>query len=524
MNLVTDFFKYLRFFFELGPYLSRPVGIEESEAAITSRLKKREDNFLRLMQKGVFENSKSPYRRLFELAGMSFSDLKKEVEDKGLEDALHVLKDAGIFLTIDEFKGKKPVERGGQRFTFNEKDFLNPSVDSFYSVKSGGSRSAGTNTEINLKFLEKRSLYYPLMVDMFGLKDAAVGIWFPGPPLGAGFLPFLQFAKSGMFALRWFTPTPLSFSRSIGLRVMELVMFLFAKKFPYPEVVVLEDAAKIAGWISSVKTKREKIVFLTYPSLAVRLCESAYSNNIDISGTTFWLAGEPITEAKAKVIGSTGCFILPVYAFMELGLLGFGCPQRETVETVHLAKDTVGLIQYKKEIPSLKAEVESFLFSSILPSSPKILLNVESGDYGRMGKASCNCRAHKLGLDVTISDIQSFDKLNAEGTTLFVADLVPILEESLPRLFGGGPLDYQLIEEERANKTVLKLCISPSVGEIDEERLLGAVLSELKKVSPHTLPMAQLLASAGTLKIERQEPRMTQSSKIYPLFIKQEKV
>ncbi|HAJ56350.1 MAG TPA: hypothetical protein DCL35_01110 [Candidatus Omnitrophica bacterium] len=520
---MKDLLKYARFFLELGPYLKQASTLGGSEDIIASRLAAREENFLLLLKNGIFENPKSPYKALFNIAKYSYYDAQNTVRRFGLEGALEAFRQDGIFLSIDEFKGKKPLDRRGRTFIFNEKDFFNPCVNSFYSVKSGGSRSAGTNTEINLGFLEKRSVYYPLMIDMFGVKDAEAGIWFPGPPLGAGLLPFLQFAKSGNIASRWFTPTPICFSRRGGLKIMAAVMALYGMKFPYPELATLDDAERIAEWMASVVRKGRGLVFLTYPSLAVRLCEAAAGKNIDISGTTFWLAGEPITEAKAQVIAGRGCAIIPIYAFMELGLLGFGCPQRASVETVHLAKDTVAVIQHKKDLPGLGASLDAFLFSSILPSSPKILLNVESGDYGVIGRASCGCRAAKLGLDITISDIQSFDKLNAEGMTLFIADLVPILEDVLPRAFGGGPLDYQLLEEESGNKTVINLCVSPSVGDIDEQKLLGTVLSELKKISRHTLPMAQLWAAASTLKIKRALPQATRSSKIYPLFIKQEK-
>ena len=44
--------------------------------------------------------------------------------------------------------------------------------------------------------------------------------------------------------------------------------------------------------------------------------------------------------------------------------------------------------------------------------------------------------------------IRSFEKLTAGGMTFVDTDVVRVLEEVLPRRFGGGPIDYQLIEDE----------------------------------------------------------------------------
>lgn len=519
MSVLIDLPKYIRFFLELPSFLEECISLEQARQTITDRLKQREENFLRLLKKGIFENRKSPYLSLFKLTGCQYADVQRMVKRDGLEAALQTIRQEGVFLSIEEFKGKAPVKRKGNYFQFKDRDFINPCISSFYRVKSGGTRSIGTRTEINLQFLNKRSVYYPLMIEMFGLKDSAIGIWFPGPPLGAGLLPFLQFAKSGKIAQRWFTPTKLYFTRKVGLKIMAYIMGRMKKEFPYPEFLSINECIKVVQWMAKLRGANKNLLFLTYPSLAVRICELAGEKKIDIAKVKFWLVGEPISEAKAGVIKSQGCSIIPVYAFMELGLLGFGCPRRQYPEAVHFVKDTVGLIQHKRYIPALDSHLNAFLFSSIMPSSPKILLNVENGDYGIIEKGGCGCLAEKAGLDIQIRDIQSFDKLNAEGMTLFVADFIPILENILPQRFGGGPLDYQLFEQESGNKTILSLIVSPKVGEVKEEEVIATVLAELKKGSRHTALMAEIWNQAGALKVKRAYPKFTKSSKVYPLFI-----
>ena len=54
--------------------------------------------------------------------------------------------------------------------------------------------------------------------------------------------------------------------------------------------------------------------------------------------------------------------------------------------------------------------------------------------------------------------------MTGEGMTLIGTDMVRILEEDLPRRFGGSPLDYQLMEEEdERGFTRLSLVVSPDV-------------------------------------------------------------
>ena len=46
------------------------------------------------------------------LAGFELADIRRLVEDLGLEEALERLYDAGVYVTQDEFKGRQPIRRG----------------------------------------------------------------------------------------------------------------------------------------------------------------------------------------------------------------------------------------------------------------------------------------------------------------------------------------------------------------------------------------------------------------------------
>ena len=99
-------------------------------------------------------------------------------------------------------------------------------------------------------------------------------------------------------------------------------------------------------------------------------------------------------------------------------------------------------------MPHAGVSVDAFLFTSFSPATPKILLNVESGDYGVIETRSCGCKFEELGFTDHIHNIRGFDKLSSAGMTFVGTDLVRIIEEVLPAKFGGASTDYQMVEEE----------------------------------------------------------------------------
>ena len=86
--------------------LRHPIRIEEARATLEQRLERREADFLDLIRWGVYENPVSPYRELLRLAGCEFGDLERLVARQGLEEALGRLCAHGVYLTVDELKGR----------------------------------------------------------------------------------------------------------------------------------------------------------------------------------------------------------------------------------------------------------------------------------------------------------------------------------------------------------------------------------------------------------------------------------
>ena len=77
-----------------------------------------------------------------------------------------------------------------------------------------------------------------------------------------------------------------------------------------------------------------------------------------------------------------------------------------------------------------------------------VALNLSLGDQGWLDEQDCGCPYRGIGWTTRFRAIESFEKLKAAGMTFLDTDVIRILEADLPARFGGGPTDYQLVEEE----------------------------------------------------------------------------
>ena len=149
-----------------------------------------------------------------------------------------------------------------------------------------------------------------------------------------------------------------------------------------------------------------------------------------------------------------------------------------------------------------------------------IALNVELGDSARLEERECGCPLGALGLRTHLSEIRSFEKLSTEGTTFARAEVVRILEEALPRRFGGTAVDYQLVEDEAADGTAqLVLRVDPNVGSLDETSVRAALLAELGRGSMVDRYQAALLQRAQSVVVQRRPPLATGAGKLFPFTV-----
>ena len=97
--------KYIRFLFGVRKYLngrsSTEEAIEKARNTLKERVECRNENFLSLVEKGIYGYSKSPYLALLETKKISLPDIKKWTEADGIEKTLMHLQSEGIYYTVD---------------------------------------------------------------------------------------------------------------------------------------------------------------------------------------------------------------------------------------------------------------------------------------------------------------------------------------------------------------------------------------------------------------------------------------
>jgi hypothetical protein len=160
------------------------------------------------------------------------------------------------------------------------------------------------------------------------------------------------------------------------------------------------------------------------------------------------------------------------------------------------------------------------LCTTLYESAPRLLLNVSIGDYAVLRRRACGCALGRAGLSLHIHRVRSFDKLAMDGMSYVIDNLFEVLEETLPLRFGGGPGDYQLVEEEGAGgQTLLSLLIHPGVGPVHEEDALACLQEALERPGGMAQYMARAWQQFGSLRVRREAPRTSSRGKVLPLHI-----
>jgi len=158
----------LRFFVALPGLLRRPLSPVSARAILGRRFETRDATFLALVRHAIFDVAESPYRRLLGAAGCEYGDLERLVGRDGIEATLELLARRGVFLSLDEAKGRRPVVRGTTTFTVDPERLANPLTASHLVHRSSGSRGAGTIVSANVAYFRDRAVNTALCLDARG--------------------------------------------------------------------------------------------------------------------------------------------------------------------------------------------------------------------------------------------------------------------------------------------------------------------------------------------------------------------
>jgi len=292
-------------------------------------------------------------------------------------------------------------------------------------------------------------------------------------------------------------------------------------KVSWPKFVPFDQAVVLAQWANDQVRLAGACTIHASVSRILRIAVAAREHDIDLTGTVLRGGGEPPTPSKVAQILSTGATFRSSYAFSEVGTVGSSCLNATGPNDQHFMQDHLAMIQASRPVPGFALEVPAFCFTSLLDSAPKLLLNVESDDYGTVDTRPCGCTWETLGYPVHIRDIRSFRKLTGEGVTLVGSDMERILDDVLPKRFGGSALDYQFTEEEdEGGFTRLIVRVAPSIALGDEAEAIEFILRALEQSGGGAAVAQSTWRQAGTLRIRRETPTMTGRGKLMPLDIR----
>jgi hypothetical protein len=193
----------LRFLWGLPAALRQAIGPQQARATLRARLERRETDFLTLAKRAIYAYDASPYRPLLRLAGCEYGDLEQLVLEHGVEGALRVLYRSGVYLTIDELKGRQPAIRGSTAVAIDPKCLRNPFSAFHLPIQSSGGRGARTPAPIDFAFIRDNAVDKCLVLEAWGGLRWRHALW--SVPGAAAMFRLVEFAALGGRPERWFS-------------------------------------------------------------------------------------------------------------------------------------------------------------------------------------------------------------------------------------------------------------------------------------------------------------------------------
>ncbi len=224
----------------------------------------------------------------------------------------------------------------------------------------------------------------------------------------------------------------------------------WAARLPAPEMASLDESCRVSDYLIELIDKGLKPIVNTSPSAAVRLSIEAQERGLRLDGASFLLGAEPVTPVRRTTIEACGAAVVPTYGTSECGWIGAQFPGARVADEVHIFRDAYAVVSRpdgrhstsssgrirscSRTFGQARQRCCSTRRSAIRPSSKPA-----TGPDPRPSSATrCACtRSAASG------------RSRRGGQRCAQADFYRVLEEALPRRFGGALTDYQLVRADR---------------------------------------------------------------------------
>ena len=264
----------------------------------------------------------------------------------------------------------------------------------------------------------------------------------------------------------------------LATNILVMEAKLLGVRMPFPEYLPLHDFSPVSRWIG----QHGKTFVNCGISSAVYVADAARRLGVDLTGSVFHSGGEPVTAAKRAAIQREGAIVAAAYRTNDVGPAALACAEHPDSDAMHLLMDSLSLaaISHRRIAPISEVEVSTILFTTLLPTTPKLYINLDLDDTGELVEADCQCVFRSLGYSKLVRNVSSIGRMTGHGTTLIGKDILRILEVALPAAFGGAPGDYQLVEDDRdSGVTRIVLRVHPRLDGLDlpvvKEFFLGQI-------------------------------------------------
>ena len=513
----SDFLAAARLAAGLPRFLRDPVDLGQARAIVERRRARRGPDFLELLRTGVYAVQGSPYRALLDHAGCQYGDVAHLVERDGLEAALATLYRAGVYVTVEELKGRRPIARGSLVIEPAPTGFHNRARSAHGVIRTSGSRGAPGAVPLTLDFLRDVTVDMRVSLAAWGSGPWSLAYWdVPGSVV----FYLITYPRCGLVPSRWFSLVDAADPRFAAryrwsARALRWASRAAGVRLPPPETTPIDAPLPLARWMASTLSAGETPLLLTYPSPAVRLCRAAIEAGIDLTGAQLRLYGEPLSATRLEAIRRSGAEALALYASVETWRIGEPCLEPTAPDDVHLIDDLYALVQPGAGAARSALPPRALLLTSLRATAPVLLLNASLGDEAVVSTRSCGCPLERLGWNPHLAGIRSYEKVTAAGMTFLDIDIVRVLEHVLPTRFGGGPTDYQLVEDETADgRPRIRLLVHPAIGGLDPGAVSREFLNAIGAGSGPGAVMARALGDAAAVTVERRAPLTTATGKI----------